>query len=305
MNRDREAQETRSRPSVWPVYLAAGVIVTLSLMVALIRPLASLLGIIPYLLWAASGLLAACGVTRLRAWGWRCAVVWAVIGFGWLVFACTIVLEHISAVSGFAWLGLALFLLFPALFLLVISALVVRRCVSFPPGRQKRTVNLTVWWAWALLIWLGLMFVIATAVEVGERAVGEVWAKRSGQCLSNLMQLGLTIQLYAEDNEGKLPPVSSWREALLPYANYDEHRLVCPTTKKPYVFNDALASRNINQITDPGKVPVAWDALIHDKHGPLHPGLHVLFLDGHAQWLPEDEFRQLLDLQDGVHVAPE
>ncbi len=156
-------------------------------------------------------------------------------------------------------------------------------------------------------------------------------SKMPSWCQLNLMQLGLAMQIYAADYDNILPPASSWQEALITFeqanmtdALYSVHEraarerayleiFVCPDTNKPYVFNNALGGRDINEIASPEEVPLFWDAPADDG-SPLHRGrltrdghrkrgFNVVFLEGRCYVLPEDEFRQLWDVT-GSSVWP-
>jgi len=85
----RDTDEGRARPSVWPVYVVAGIIGAVSLLVLRFElvlswktqgPFAGLLILFPWTIYVFFGLLTAWGLLRLRVWGWWCAVVWT-IGF--------------------------------------------------------------------------------------------------------------------------------------------------------------------------------------------------------------------------------
>jgi len=150
MNRMMDEQAGETKLSVWPMYLVAGVIVTLSLLMSISlavllvstyydkvpykssfpTALASLLRLIPYSLWSALGLSAAWGLIRLRAWGWWCAVAWVAGALGWLLFA--LITQDISLAVDSLWPALSFFFLLSALFIFVIWALVARRRVFFP-----------------------------------------------------------------------------------------------------------------------------------------------------------------------------
>ncbi len=66
-------------------------------------------------------------------------------------------------------------------------------------------------------------------------------AKESGkriQCINNLRQLGMSITMYADDNEGLLPPHSHpnrWCDRIYPYFQ-DVRLLACPNDTEPLTY---------------------------------------------------------------------
>jgi len=99
---------------------------------------------------------------------------------------------------------------------------------------------------------------------------------------------------YAQNNDGYLPRGVSWRDALLPHLPGGRDCSLCPATKKPYVFNDALSGNVIKKIPNPDEVPLFWDAPAADGRPPHGGGFNVAFLDEHVQWLDEAAFRELM-----------
>ncbi len=83
MNTLGGTDEGRARPSVWPVYVAAGVIGLLSVQLWYSAFGLLVLAYTPYAICPALsgffGFLTSWGLVRLRPWGWWCAVVWSII----------------------------------------------------------------------------------------------------------------------------------------------------------------------------------------------------------------------------------
>ncbi len=101
MNTLTDTDEGKARPSVWPVYLAIGAVVAISLLFGL----TGLVHVVSsgkygwwvspawagfYAVYGLLGAVGAVGLTMLRPWGYWCAVAWAVIGI---------------VTAGFLWLG--------------------------------------------------------------------------------------------------------------------------------------------------------------------------------------------------------
>ena len=147
MNTLRDTDEGRARPSVWPVYLAAAVVLVISLAALTMLvlqwldspvqprdiPLA-LLSVSPAAGFGLFGLLTVVGLVLVRPWGWWCGVAWTAMffsnGLTWYVVVglgftldCREALVYLIV---FALLGL------PSLGLLI-WPLVTRRRLFFPP----------------------------------------------------------------------------------------------------------------------------------------------------------------------------
>ena len=152
MNTLSETDEGKASPSVWPVYVAAGVVLIVGLSgLAMISTWHSMLSraeeagvVMPAafgltLAHAAFGLLgvvAAIGMLRLRGWGWFCGIVfagvWTAQGGMSLLGMLTLVPfekpELAPAKGTVAFVAVA-----PVLAILLIVILATRRQLFFPP----------------------------------------------------------------------------------------------------------------------------------------------------------------------------
>ena len=126
---------------------------------------------------------------------------------------------------------------------------------------------------------------------------------RSTACLGNLRQIGLAVQMYVNDHDGRLPALqnrASTAEALpamdtvLGPVGMDGGVFRCPadraqifkTTGTSYFWNYTVNGQDVNRLfsiiggTQPERIP-----LVSDKEG-FHPELkdkvNVLYVDGHA-----------------------
>ncbi len=114
-------------------------------------------------------------------------------------------------------------------------------------------------------------------------------------CVSNLRQVGLGCMMWAEDHDGEYPSSLALEELYPKYLSLNV--LVCPSagdevttaeeidTKGSYIYVPGL-----NRGSPPDAVLV-YDR--EDNHGG--EGRNVLFADGHAEWVREDEFSELLN----------
>ena len=151
MNTLRDTDEGKARPSVWPVYLAAAVIVVVGVWVIypwlenpdlLYHPRTGGANLLPRLgplvAWVLLGFVAAVGLVGLRSWAWWCAVVFTA---GWTLLSGSAVVDSILVSFhrpdieppaqviqlATAWLVVLALLVVP---------LVTRRRLFFPPKTE-------------------------------------------------------------------------------------------------------------------------------------------------------------------------
>ena len=117
-------------------------------------------------------------------------------------------------------------------------------------------------------------------------------------CLSNVVKVTGAVLEYAEQHNGTLPQSGTWRKDITPYfrdgAEGSESLLRCPVTGKAYVLNGKLAGQTMNELGNPGGVPLVWDAHIDNGRPPHEGRFNVGFLDGHAKLVDEATFRELM-----------
>jgi prepilin-type processing-associated H-X9-DG protein len=115
-------------------------------------------------------------------------------------------------------------------------------------------------------------------------------------CAANLRALGLTIFLYAEENEGMYPAGGKWCDLLSKYANITESEFRCPNAdakggRSSYALNKNVAGRKVADV--PRSVVLLFEAgqgwnqcgglelVTTENHGGQ--GCNVLFNDGHVE----------------------
>ena len=123
MNTLSDTDEGRARPSVWPLYVAAAVLLISGAWT--VYSSIDILGM--YMLvavWGLIGLLAAFGLMALRPWGWWLAAVWVVALIG---FAVRSTIPQYMQVYGVVppWV--------PPAIVLLAWPLATRRQLFFPP----------------------------------------------------------------------------------------------------------------------------------------------------------------------------
>lgn len=167
-----------------------------------------------------------------------------------------------------------------------------------------------------------VLVVTSTMSSLGGGAfTGAMDKAKQTVCEQNLRQLGLAIQMFADDNDGKYP--NAWflpkdlikdprsiGKLLMSYVN-NKSLFMCPSAPEPikkfglgYLWNDQLNNLTSEQIPNPSQtwmmtdINAAATALTPEqaKQGkvdlsvipPAHVGgYNVLYADGHVKWSKE------------------
>ncbi len=132
---------------------------------------------------------------------------------------------------------------------------------------------------------------------------------RRATCKSNLRQIGLAIQMYAEDNDGWFSP--SFKEL---FPNYIDNPKVFSCPAYPSSWEDFSPGGTVTaksssyvyirglRADTPADFVLAFDKLRNhtkEKTGEP-PGRNVVFADAHVEWWParrEEEFQRKLAAQ--------
>jgi prepilin-type processing-associated H-X9-DG protein len=113
-------------------------------------------------------------------------------------------------------------------------------------------------------------------------------------CQGHLNHIGIAIFMYLQAHDHQYP------NSLDDLVTYLEGRrpLLCPGSgEEGYIYEKPAAP--FLKVVEPRSVMT-----VYDKPGNHEGGRNVLFLDGHVQWLTEDEFQKLWAEQQ-AHPAPE
>lgn len=154
--------------------------------------------------------------------------------------------------------------------------------------------------AWILYNAVMLVGVFITATEL------TAWSA----CVENLEAIGRSLEAYSKSWDGRLPPASTWCDALHPEYLESSRRFACPAARGPYSYamNSRLSCAKLADIEDPSKVPLIFETTKthRNAHDPLtsrrRDGLHkvpvgdhsvrgseVLFADLRRRTVPDDE----------------
>ncbi len=148
---------------------------------------------------------------------------------------------------------------------LLVTSLVIRKKVAHSNKGWAASVL-----PWAVVLAIPLYYL--TAPVLGRIREHD----KQLTCANHLKQIGLSLQFYADDHNGKLP------ESVQHLIEYEYFKvpelLVCPATSSSQYEYDPNATLNPHSV-------VMWDNLGNHKEGR-----NVLFGDGHVEWLTEDEF---------------
>lgn len=120
-------------------------------------------------------------------------------------------------------------------------------------------------------------------------------------CMSNVKQLGMAMQMYASDYDAHFPAADKWNESLQPY--YKNRKvLVCRSDKTggpSYGMNDLISSLSQADVASPPQVVSFFDSMPGRNKAdgemllpspPRHPdGNNVGFVDGHATSVSDPE----------------
>jgi prepilin-type N-terminal cleavage/methylation domain-containing protein/prepilin-type processing-associated H-X9-DG protein len=173
------------------------------------------------------------------------------------------------------------------------------------PGRQFYPDS---WPGFTLIELLVVIAVIATLAALLLPTFGR--AKESGRgtvCLSNLHQMGLALQIYAQDNRNRLPYMRDQSLTVtneLPgpnvvLSNYLGNPLIlrCPsdrqnlyeTTGSSYSWNSLLNGQDADHLValgiafDPHQIPLMYDKDRFHKARGAKKEVNYLYADGHIK----------------------
>ncbi|MBI3920510.1 MAG: DUF1559 domain-containing protein, partial [Armatimonadetes bacterium] len=109
---------------------------------------------------------------------------------------------------------------------------------------------------------------------------------RHATCQSNLKQIGLGLLMYAQANDGLLPPVDRWQEAAAEYIK-NHQVFVCPEAGSRslphYSMEQSLTGVRVGALSDPRNAVLVYDGVNGLAAAGPEGGVNVLFADGHVK----------------------
>jgi prepilin-type N-terminal cleavage/methylation domain-containing protein/prepilin-type processing-associated H-X9-DG protein len=123
-------------------------------------------------------------------------------------------------------------------------------------------------------------------------------------CASNLSQIGKAVQMFAMDNDGRLPNARFFpdlkgpandprdiRNILKPYVV--STLFVCPGAPEQlrkfgisYVWNDLVSNADLDTLPNASQIVLMADACSTIGKAPHNGGYEILYADGHVKWAP-------------------
>lgn len=127
---------------------------------------------------------------------------------------------------------------------------------------------------------------------------------QQSQCLNNVKQLSVSMQMYLSDWRDAYPPTGRWNEAVSPYYRRSEI-LVCPRVKPAepsYAMNDRLAGRLARDVKYAASTVSLFESVPGPNRAggpellpapPRHSSGHsVGYVDGHAETRRTEELNK-------------
>jgi hypothetical protein len=121
------------------------------------------------------------------------------------------------------------------------------------------------------------------------------------RCITNIKTVGLGLQMYQQDYDGRFPRASEWMDTTLPYVLKDKRRYHCAALDESHAndfghaFNSVLSLRALGKHESPEKVlmlydanDLRWNANAPNRTGAANPPRHhggdvFEYADGHAK----------------------
>ena len=156
--------------------------------------------------------------------------------------------------------------------------------VVFSVVPQQYTGKLFAYLSILFFLWPFVAFAVHKFMPVGPKDPGIL-------CCSNLRLYRMAIYMYADDNEGHLPPQGNWEEVLQPYL---DRQLRCPSCESEYSTGYVYlgnADMVIPTTESPDNISLLMDS--EPRHSKRHDRRNVMFLNG-IKTLTEEEVADLL-----------
>ena len=127
---------------------------------------------------------------------------------------------------------------------------------------------------WFVFMSVAMVMLLTSCGKAREKA-------RANACSLNLKQVGLAMQMFADDNKDCLPPADEWEKAVQAQLG-DEKALECPKDKAHYLYFGN--GQDLNKIEN--KSSTILLACVNDHLGSVN----VCYCDGLVGTLKRAEF---------------
>ena len=93
--------------------------------------------------------------------------------------------------------------------------------------------------------------------------------RRGDECINNLKQIGMSMSMYAQDYDDKLPIATSWSDGVQSYLNQNGGKssfLQCPSIRAKsskqygYAYNSVIGGKNLSKIKTSAIIPLVFDS---------------------------------------------
>jgi prepilin-type processing-associated H-X9-DG protein len=120
-------------------------------------------------------------------------------------------------------------------------------------------------------------------------------------CSARLKQVGITLQMYANDNDRQYPTPDKWCDLLKPYYG-DANVLICPSSRQEqryYAINPQAEPNSPSDVVLLFETKGGWnqsggpELLATDNHIKFEKGCNILFADGHVEFIRAEDINNL------------
>ncbi len=161
--------------------------------------------------------------------------------------------------------------------------------------------------AFTFIEFLVVIVIIAILVAILFPVFAQGPKTKGSRCLSNMKQISLSILMYSQDYDEKMPHKNQYQELIFPYLKNNQAYRCSSVTgsseNQGYALESRLIGKNPYEIKDFEKRPMLWDSLNLEKNatdsGISFVGRHrgygnIAFVDGHARAYRDAEGRALM-----------
>lgn len=150
----------------------------------------------------------------------------------------------------------------------------------------------------ALAVWLAILF-----GEILPRTAQQRAQAQSAQCLNHLLELGVALRRYANDQSDRFPAASNWCDALAPYLD-NPNAYECPAGPSRwrchYAYNARLSAKPDVQVNPKTvaffEIDGGWNVSGGPERvprAPRHGVVHVCYVDGTVERVGRDRLAAL------------